>query len=333
MSANMPATMSAACLKRSSTGNEDAPFDESSKKRARSSSPTRMTNDSPFGNVDPFKMQSIKQQIDDVAQKIEKSRRSSSSNSSEDLLSFGSESPGTSAKTTPAGQVDFGFGVDTSGSAFTFEHRPTYIALDDLPATPPKSGRISPAPEAPQKKRSKTQKRAETKRRQKLRQLPERQLIQTQLQKEIEERRQAKQLQKKLNAIKNNSIPAPIPAAPLLLSSMEVDKPEALDADVEAWAVRLQDELIDAKADKVSLQKTIEFLTAQVHHLQAKVNGLTIANEAAFKEMQAARNAAARILFNRSDVTFEDLRKFWEGTARKSAPKPPVMEGEMGLTV
>ncbi|KAK3401989.1 hypothetical protein B0T20DRAFT_345166 [Sordaria brevicollis] len=346
--------MSATGLKRPSVGNEDTLVDPSIKKRARSRSPSRMTIDNPFGNVDPFKMQSIKQQIDEVAEKIEKGRRDSNGTSSGDLLSFGSATPDGPAKATPAGQVDFGFGADTSGGAFTFQQRPVYMTLDDLPATPPKSGRSSPAPEAPEKKRSRTQQRAEKRRRQKLRELPERQrreaevlkviqerrqalelekkLKEAKLQKEIQERRQAKQLQKKLNAIKNNSIPAPIAPAPLLQSSMEVDQPKGLDDDVEAWAVRLQDELIDAKAENASLQKIIEFLTAQVREIQAKVSSLTSMNEAALREVQAVRNAAARILDDRKDATVEDLRKFWESTARKNAPNPPVMDGEMDLT-
>ncbi|EGO54463.1 hypothetical protein NEUTE1DRAFT_140767 [Neurospora tetrasperma FGSC 2508] len=347
----MSAPVSVVCRKRFSLGNEDASSDDSSKKRARSSSRTREANQNQFNDVDPFKMNNIKQLINDVAEKIEKSRHASSSHTSEAAMSFGSPSSHTSTKSTTSGQVDFGFGVDTSGDAFTFNQRPVYKELAELLTTSPRARSASPSPEPLQKKRSRTQKRADalrrqkarqqaekqasqaeainqaeavnqavaapaaekrsrtqkranTKRRQKIREQGERQAKQAEAAKEAEKLRQAKKLQKKLNAIQNNSIPPAPPSSPML---MQLDA--QMDEDVEAWSVRLQNELIEAKTEMLSMKRTNDFLMAQVQHLQAKADSLTEANQAALREMQAVRTAAARFLDTDPEVTVEDMER------------------------
>ncbi|KAK3342834.1 hypothetical protein B0H65DRAFT_443617 [Neurospora tetraspora] len=332
----MSAPVSIVCRKRSSSGNEDASSDDSSHKRARSSSRTRNANKNHFNNVDPFKMNNIKQLINDVAEKIEKSRRASSGQTSEATMSFGSPSSHTSTKSTTSGQVDFGFGVDTSGDVFTFHQRPVYKELADLPTTPPRTGSAPSSPEPPKKKRSRTQKRADAKRRQKVREQgerearqaeaakeaeklrqakqDERQAKQAETAKEVEKLRQAKKLKKKLNAIQNNSIPSS--PSPML---MQLDAP--VDEDVESWGARIQDELIEAKAEMVSMKRTIDFLMAQVQYLQAKADGHAAINQAALREMQAVRSGAARLLLNRSDITVEDHR-ILKGIASESPSSP-----------
>ncbi|KAJ4420082.1 hypothetical protein N0V85_000736 [Neurospora sp. IMI 360204] len=362
----MSAPVSIVCRKRSSSGNEDASSDDSSHKRARSSSRTRNANKNHFNNVDPFKMSNIKQLINDVAEKIEKSRRASSGQASEAIMSFGSPSSHTSTKSTTSGQVDFGFGVDTSGDVFTFHQRPVYKELADLPTTPPRTGSAPSSPEPPKKKRSRTQKRADAKRRQKAREQSERQARQAEAAKEVEKLRQAKQderqakqderqakqaeaakeverlrqakqderqakqaeaakeaeklrqakkLKKKLNAIQNNSI-RPASPSPML---MQLDAP--VDDGVEAWGARIQDELIEAKAEMVSMKRTIDFLMAQVQYLQAKADGHAELNQAALREMQAVRTAAARLLYNGQDIGVEEHR-ILKGIASESPSSP-----------
>ncbi|EAA28407.1 hypothetical protein GE21DRAFT_9242 [Neurospora crassa] len=354
----MSAPMSIVCRKRFSSGNEDASSDDSSKKRARSSSRTREANQNQFNDVDPFKMNNIKQLINDVAEKIEKSRHVNGSQTSEEAMSLGSPSSHTSTKSITSGQVDFGFGVDTSGDAFTFDQRPVYKELAELLATSPRARSASPSPEPLQKKRSRTQKRADalrrqkarqqaekqasqaeavnqavaapeaakrsrtqkranTKRRQKMREQDERQAKQAEAAKEAEKLRQAKKLQKKLNAIANNSIPLP-PPSPVL---MQLDA--QMDEDVEAWSVRLQNELIEAKAEMLSMKRTNDFLMAQVQHLQAKADSLTEANQAALREMQAVRTAAAQTLDSGPEITIEDMeRRILNGITAEVPPSP-----------
>ncbi|KAK3503656.1 hypothetical protein B0T13DRAFT_444974 [Neurospora crassa] len=357
----MSAPMSIVCRKRFSSGNEDASSDDSSKKRARSRSRTREANQNQFNDVDPFKMNNIKQLINDVAEKIEKSRHVNGSQTSEDAMSLGSQSSHTSTKSITSGQVDFGFGVDTSGNAFTFDQRPVYKELAELLATSPRARSPSPSPEPLQKKRSRTQKRADalrrqkarqqaekqasqaeavnqaeaapevekrsrtqkranTKRRQKIREQGERQAKQAVAAKEAEKLRQAKKLQKKLNAIANNSIPPPPPPPPSPML-MQLDAP--VDKDVEAWSFRLQKELIEAKAEMMSMKRTNDFLMAQVQHLQAKADSLTEANQAALREMQAVRTAAAKTLDSGPEITIEDMeRRILNGITAEVPPSP-----------
>lgn len=356
----MSAPVSVVCRKRFSLGNEDASSDDSSKKRARSSSRTREANQNQFNDVDPFKMNNIKQLINDVAEKIEKSRHASSSHTSEAAMSFGSPSSHTSTKSTTSGQVDFGFGVDTSGDAFTFDQRPVYKELAELLATSPRARSPSPSPEPLQKKRSrtqkradalrrqkarqqaekqasqaeavnqavagpaaekrsKTQKRANTKRRQKIREQSERQAKQAEAAKEAEKLRQAKKLQKKLNAIQNNSIPPAPPSSPML---MQLDA--QMDEDVEAWSVRLQNELIEAKTEMLSMKRTNDFLMAQVKDLQTKADGLMEANQAALREMQAVRTTAARLFDSGPEVTVEDMERRILNGITAEVPSSPL---------
>ncbi|KAK3492494.1 uncharacterized protein B0T23DRAFT_442127 [Neurospora hispaniola] len=356
----MSAPVSVVCRKRFSLGNEDASSNESSKKRARSSSRTRKADQNQFNDVDPFKMNNIKQLINDVAEKIEKSRHASSSHTSEAAMSVGSPSSHTSTKSTTSGQVDFGFGVDTSGDAFTFDQRPVYKELAELLTTSPRARSASPSPEPLQKKRSKTQKRADalrrqkarqqaekqasqaeainqavaapaaekrsrtqkranTKRRQKIREQSERQAKQAEAAKEAEKLRQAKKLQKKLNAIQNNSIPPAPPSSPML---MQLDA--QMDEDVEAWSARLQNELIEAKNEMLSMKRTNDFLTAQVQHLQAKADSLTEANQAALREMQAVRTATARFLDSGPEITIEDMERRILNDITAEVPSSPL---------
>ncbi|KAK1775848.1 hypothetical protein QBC45DRAFT_334249 [Copromyces sp. CBS 386.78] len=312
----MSSPMPVVCRKRSSSGNEDASSDDSSNKRARSMSRTRKADNNHFDGVDPFKMQKIKQQIEDIAQKIEKTRRASSGHSSEATMRFGSTSSQTSPKSTTSGQVDttgqvdFGFGADTSGDVFTFS-QPVYKDLAELTMTLPETGSASPSAEAPKKKRSKTQKRAETLRRKKIREQGEREAKRIEAERAATELRRAKQLRKKLNAIRNHSIPGP-PSPPPMLMELEAAQVAPMDPDVESWGARMQDELLEAKAEMVAMRKTIKFLMTHIQALKRKEDMLTRINDHALKEMESVRTAAARLLHDGPDITVEE-RQVLEG--------------------
>lgn len=309
MSDPMSALMSVVCRKRSSSGNEDVPSDDSSNKRARSSSRTRDARNNHFDGVDPFKMHTVKQQIEEVAQKIGKSRRASSGQTSQATMSFSAPSSQTSPKLNTSGhdgttsdQVDFGFGADTSGDVFKFS-RPLYKDLSELTLTPPETGCASPSAEQPKKYRNKTHKRAETARRKKLRDQAEREARQAEAAKEFERLKQAKraekearmmeadraaararhakQLRKRLNAINNHSIPIP-PSQPLKLMelervqaapmALEVAQAAVMGPDVESWGSHMQDQFLEATDKLLEAKAESEAMKKTIEFLITQIH-------------------------------------------------------------